>query len=190
MMPMPVQQRMSADEFLARPFGEGPRWQELVEGELVVNEPTALHNLVQTNLLYALLSWVRGGDGRGRVFIPLDVKLDDHNVFAPDISWYAAHRAVDVRAEPPYPRPDLAVEIRSRSTWQHDIGAKKSTYERHGLPELWLADTAAEELLVFRRSQAAAERFDVTLALGRGDALKSPLLPGFALPLDELFETS
>lgn len=44
MTAVPVQQRMTADEFLAIPPGEGPRWQELVDGEVVVNEPNALHN--------------------------------------------------------------------------------------------------------------------------------------------------
>ncbi len=189
MTAMQVQQRMSAGEFLARPFSEDLRGQELVDGELVVSEPTALHNLAQGKLFYALTSWTRESEHRGSVFIPLDVKLDELNVFAPDISWYAAARAIDVHSPPPYPRPDLAIEVRSASTWRYDIGAKKSTYERHGLPELWLVDTAAAEVLAFRRSRPPVSRFDVALELGRGEALESPLLPGFAVALDELFET-
>ena len=43
--------------------------------------------------------------------------------------------------------PDIAVEVRSPSTWRYDIGAKKSGYERRGLPELWLVDTRADEVL-------------------------------------------
>ncbi len=189
MTAVPVAQRMTADEFLARPFEEGPRWQELVDGEIVVSQPTARHNRVQGNLFAALHIWARGGEARGQVFIPLDVKLDDLNVFAPDISWYGASNPVDEDAQPPYPLPDLAIEVRSPSTWRYDIGAKKASYERHGLPELWLVDTPADQVLIFRRSRAAAERFDVALELGRGDALGSSLLPGFALGLDELFET-
>jgi len=52
---------------------------------------------------------------------------------------------------------------------------------------LWLVDTAADEVIVFRRSQPKAPACDVSLELARGDALTSPLLPGFALALDELF---
>ena len=37
------------------------------------------------------------------------MKLDDLNVFAPDISFYAASHAIDVHAQPPYPLPDLAI---------------------------------------------------------------------------------
>ncbi len=83
--------------------------------------------------------------------------------------------------------PDLAAEVRSPSTWRYDIGAKKAGYERHGLPELWLVDTAAEEVLVFRRSSPGATAFDVALELDRSQRLESPLLPGFGLDPAELF---
>jgi Uma2 family endonuclease len=83
--------------------------------------------------------------------------------------------------------PDIAAEIRSPSTWRYEIGAKKATYERAGLPELWLLDTAADEIFVFRRSSPRAPGFDVSLELGIADALTSPLLPGFALDPRTLF---
>ncbi len=190
MAAVPVAQRMTADEFLARPFEEGQRWEELIDGEVVVSQPTARHNEVQGELFFALKSWIKGGAGRGQAFIPLDVKLDDLNVFAPDISWYQASNPVAASAQPPYPLPDLAVEVRSPSTWRYDAGAKKATYERHGLPELWLVDTPAEQVLVFRRSQGGVRGFDVALELGRGDTIGSPLLPGFALDVGALFGLS
>ena len=54
MTAVPVAQRMTAEEFLARPFEEGLRGQELVEGEIVVSEATAVHNVVQGSLFFAL----------------------------------------------------------------------------------------------------------------------------------------
>ncbi len=98
-----------------------------------------------------------------------------------------SERAFGHDDDPPYSLPDIAVEIRSPSTWRYDVGAKKTAYERHGLPELWLVDTAADEVLVFRRSAPDAPAFDVAEELSHGDTLTSPLLPGFALELDELF---
>lgn len=79
------------------------------------------------------------------------------------------------------------VEVRSHSTWRFNLGAKKAGYERHGLRELWLADTAASTLLVFRRSSSRREPFDITVELGRDDVLGSPLLAGFELALADLF---
>ncbi|MCP9491595.1 MAG: Uma2 family endonuclease [Solirubrobacteraceae bacterium MAG38_C4-C5] len=67
--------------------------------------------------------------------------------------------------------------------------AKKAAYERYGLPELWLVDTAASEILVFRRSTPRAAVFEVSLELAAGDTLTSPLLPGFALPVADVFAT-
>jgi Uma2 family endonuclease len=84
---------------------------------------------------------------------------------------------------------NLVVEIRSPSPWRYDVGAKKTAYERHGLPELWLVDTAASEILVFRRSTPQAAVYDVSLELAAGDTLASPLLPGFALPVADIFPT-
>lgn len=190
MTAVPVQQRMTADEFLAIPHGEGPRWQELVGGEVVVNEPNALHNYVIWNLMLALGAWTSSGAGRGRIFVPLDVRLNDLNVFAPDVSWYSSAKVPRAHDPPPYPCPDLAVEARSPSTWRYDIGAKKAVYESHGLPELWLVDTKAEEVLVFRRSLPSAPGFDVSLELRLGEAVQSPLLAGFRLGLDQLFDLS
>ena len=182
---MAVAQRMTADEYLAVPY-DGVRSQ-LIEGEVVVEQPLNLHQLVARELFSAVLHWTSAAPGRGDVSFPIDVRLDDRNVFGPDIIWYAEGRA-HARHDPrPYPLPDIAAEIRSPSTWRYDIGAKKSAYERAGLPELWLVDTAADETLVFRRSTPRAPSFDVSLELGIGDALASPLLPGFALDLRALF---
>jgi Uma2 family endonuclease len=187
MSAMPATQRMTAAEYLALPPSSERRWVQLVEGELIVDEPLLLHQAVKGELHYALSSWIRSGAERGMVTLPLDVLIDERNVFAPDLLWYPERTAPSVHADRPYPLPHLAVEIRSPSTWRYDIGAKKAAYERNGLRELWLVDTAASEVLIFRRSTPEAPAFDVALELERSDALTSPLLAGFELPLSELF---
>ena len=84
--------------------------------------------------------------------------------------------------------PDIGAEVRSPSTWRFDIGAKKRGYERHELPELWLVDTEAAAIVVFRRSRAGTPEFDVALELAAGNQLESPQLGGFSLDLEELFK--
>ena len=188
MQTVTVAERMTAEQYLAlEPSDSDPPRSELIDGEIVVTAPRPLHQIVGGELYLALADWSRAQPGRGRVMWPLDIQLDERNVFEPDILWYAEGRVPADDLEPPTPIPDLAVEVRSPSTWRYDIGAKKSHYERNGLPELWLVDTAAEEVLAFRRSAQAAASFDVALELTRDDSLHSPLLPGFALQLGELF---
>jgi Uma2 family endonuclease len=184
---MPATHRMTADEYLALPYSEERRWVELVEGELVVDEPLPLHQAVKGELMYELARWTRDEPGRGRVWLPLDVRVDEWNVFGPDLLWYPEGAGPAPSDGRPSPLPALAIEIRSPSTWRYDIGAKKAAYERAGLRELWLTDTAASEVLIFRRSEPGAPGFDVALELERSDTLTSPQLPGFELPLHDLF---
>ena len=127
----------------------------------------------------------KGGSGRGVASLPLDIKLDEFNVYAPDVLWYAQDRAPELMAPRPYPPPDLVVEVRSPSTWRYDIGRKKSGYEAAGVRELWLVDFTS--VLVFRRSGPKRPDFDVTLELTPEESLGSPLLPGFELPLAALY---
>ena len=186
MASMHVPQRMTAEEYVALEQPEWPRtW--LVEGEIVVNQPALKHQVVVGRLLRALDGWVRGGGGRGLAVSPIDVLLDARNVYAPDLLWYTSERAPTLDDEAPYPVPDLAVEVRAPSTWRYDIGTKKSVYEREGLPELWLVDSDAAVLLVFRRSTPTSATFDVALELDARTTLSSPLLPGFVLDVGALF---
>jgi Uma2 family endonuclease len=181
---MAVVQRMTAEQFM-KAFPEDTH--PLIAGEVVVAQPGFLHQRVQSRLLVALNNWTDAERGGGVAIAPLDVQMDDDNVYAPDILWYAALRAPSREDRPPYPLPDLAVEVRSPSTWRYDVGVKRQVYEQHGLRALWLVDTDAESVLVFRRSKPAVASFDVCLELEGGQVLASPLLPGFALPTVELF---
>jgi Uma2 family endonuclease len=181
---MAVAQRMTVAEYLELPRG---RWASLIDGEIVVCAPRSLHQVIVRELLVELTLWTRVGAGRGEVTTEIAVELDEYNWFGPDLLWYREGRGPGRTEVVPQPLPDIAAEIRSPSTWRYDIGAKKSRYEQHGLPELWLVDTAADVVLIFRRSSPKAPSFDVSLELARGDALTSPLLPGFSLVLDELF---
>ncbi len=179
---------MTAEEFLDLPYDERTRWRQLVDGELVMNDPTRMHDGSQGCVFRALGNWSRGARGRGWAGFPLDVMIDERNVYKPDVVWYREGRAPRRHDPPPYPVPDLAVEVRSPSTWRFDIGRKKDGYERRDVAELWLVDTAADVVLVFRRSQAKAGRFDLSLELTAADTLSSPLLPGFSLSVAEVFE--
>jgi Uma2 family endonuclease len=187
MKAMPASGTMTADEYLALPEAQLGRPWNLVEGEVVVTDPTREHQRIAGEIYYELESWARTTDGGGEVSLPIDVQIDTRNVYAPDVLWYSADRTLPDPRTRPQPVPDLAVEVHSPSTWRHDLGAKKAGYERTGVRELWLVDTPARSVLVFRRSKPEAPDFDVTLELAAAETLVSPLLPGFALPVERLF---
>jgi Uma2 family endonuclease len=177
--------RMTAEEYFAVSV-EGDR-KQLVDGFIVVNEPTLLHNYAQVAILYALVDWIRAAPGRGMASTPTDVVPDQYNVFGPDVVWLSEDRIperLDRRLEG---MPDLAVEVRSPSTWRYDIGKKRAAYERAGLPELWLVDTSSRTVIVCRRSAREVPSFDMELELSEADELTSPQLPGFTLPVERIF---
>ncbi|HUP70754.1 MAG TPA: Uma2 family endonuclease [Acidimicrobiales bacterium] len=178
--------RLSAEEYFALP--PGPRFTQLIDGEVVVNQPNLRHQRITLELAQLLWAWCRAESGRGEPGIPVDVHLDDHNVFAPDVWWVAEARRPARDALRIVGPPDLVAEVRSPSTWRCDVGTKRATYERAGVAELWLVDTEADSVLVFRRSLASVPQFDVALELAAGDILTTPLLPGLAIDLTELFD--
>jgi Uma2 family endonuclease len=179
--------QMTAAEFLALPESTSASRMELIDGEIVVSEATRRHNGAQGWIYSRLSNWVAEATRRGWVGFPLDVDIDERNVHAPDVVWYREGRVPAMDDPPPYPVPDLVVEVRSPSTWRYDIGAKKRNYEEHGVAELWLVDTFSAVVFAFRRSAPAAPHFDVALELGGGEMLTSPLLPGFSLAVGEIF---
>ena len=107
---------MTAAEFLALPADPTGRWLELIDGEIVMNDPSWRHNGSQ-GCIFGTLSdrGRREAPGRGRVGFPLDVQFDDRNVYKPDVVWYRDGRAPRGEDPAPYPVPDLVVEVRSPS---------------------------------------------------------------------------
>jgi Uma2 family endonuclease len=177
--------RLTADEYFALPPTE--QRTQLINGEIVVTEASLRHQRIALEICYLLTRWLRDNPGHGEAGIPVDVHLDDFNVFAPDVWWVPEDEKPARDAKRILGPPALAVEVRSPSTWRYDVGVTKRTYERLGLAELWLVDTAADTVLVYRRSAPEATEFDVELEVA-GESLTTPLLPGFSLDLAALFD--
>src|SRR4051794_27747234 len=175
-----VAERLTADAYLAR---EDPRRTELIDGTVVVNEPGILHQHVCGLIYRALAAWAEGAEGHGTATLALNVPLDEGNVLAPDVLWFDGELPLDAANAPRV--PDLAVEVRSPSTWRYDVGRKRELYQRHAVRELWLVDTASRSVLVYRRS-AAESAFDLGGELGARETITSPLLPGFSASVGEL----
>jgi Uma2 family endonuclease len=181
----PVERHLTADEFLAL-----DAWLphvELIDGEVVVDSPTLLHQHVLQELLLRLMLWVKAEHGRGQCGIEVDTKLNPTNVYKPDVWWYCEERKPGVGKFRLLLLPDLAVEVLSDSNRRYDLGVKRARYEQAGLPELWLIDPDAVTATLCQRSDADSPVFDVTAKVERGGRLKSPQLPGFDVRLADLF---
>jgi len=118
---------------------------------------------------------------------PLDVVLSEEaaRVIQPDVFVILTEHESRVEEARIKGLPDLAIEVLSRDANRYDKGKKLQYYDEYGIGELWHVDQYRPRVEVYRRDPAG--RLTVARALGPGDTLETPLLPGFALTLDALY---
>jgi Uma2 family endonuclease len=177
---------LTADEYIAT--GDvRPRWTQLINGEVIVNNPTIRHQMIVRYIEFAIESWTREQPGRGCSPGQVDVEFDQTNVLAPDVVWASEGRIpadgthLDIV-------PELIVEVRSPLTWRYDMTVKFRRYEAAGVSEVWMVDTASNSVLVYRRSSPTSVTFDLADELVSGDFLTSPMLPEFVIDVTTLFD--
>ena len=127
-------------------------------------------------------------NGLGQIFFaPCDVVFSDTDVVQPDLLFVSRDRAhlLD-NGEHVRGAPDLVVEILSAATAERDRGYKRALYAKHGVAEYWLVDPSAETVWIHRPDGRALV---VAQTLRRGQTLRSPLLPGFVLDLEDVFSS-
>lgn len=158
---------------------------ELVEGDLrMVPSPSVSHQTVSKRFQRLLMEWIED-QGLGEVYnAPIDVVLDQHNVVQPDLLYISRERSGIITKANIQGAPDLVVEILSPSTTEWDRVTKRRAYERYGVRELWVVDPEGQSIEVAARKETRLETLQV---YPRGTTMVSPILPGFALDVDQLF---
>jgi Uma2 family endonuclease len=173
---------LTAEEFDNYPFEEDKRY-ELDEGELIeMTRPAYKHNRVLQNLLVALVLYFRKNP-IGEALISENLyALSPRTRLAPDVAVILGDRRAELlNAKVISIIPDIAVEVLSPNERPGRIHRKLTQYFAAGVKEVWLIDpeTSAAEIWT---GPSLPER-----ELAAGDVVTSPLLPGLALPLAELF---
>ena len=181
---MAIRTRLSIEEFLR---GDWPPGAQLIDGEVIVNDPTLMHQEIAKRIVFALEVWIRAGVDRGRVGFGGNWTVAPGHVFKPDVWWTTSEMPIDLSAARQDLPPALVVEVRSPGTWRFDVGRKRDVYEQVGVRELWLVDTPASTVIVYRRSSPDSPGFDQDAEFTADDVVASPLLQGFELAVDDLF---
>lgn len=173
---------LTAKQFDNFPFEEDKRY-ELDEGELIVSDrPAYWHNRVSANLLFSVDRFLRES--------PIGEALISENVYAlspstrrsPDLAVILGDRHQELCGATVIPIiPEIVAEVLSPSETPRMIHRKLKQYFEAGVKEVWLIDPEVREIEVWTGPSLPSH------ALSRNAVLESPLLPGFALPLEELF---
>ena len=166
---------------------DGTRY-EIIDGDLIVSkQPHWEHQYTNMAIASALHIWNRQTRLGIANIAPGLILAEDQDV-VPDVVWIS-HTRLAQGLEPDgklHTAPELAIEILSPGSTneRRDRELKLDLYSRIGVVEYWIADWRTQIVQVYRRTSGALQLAD-TLT---GDAvLTSPLLPGFALPLGDLW---
>ena len=174
--------RATAADYLA--LEEGAPFQ-LIGGALVHEPaPTPFHQRLVVKLVVHLQRFVEEHDLGSVLLAPIDVRLDDGNVYQPDVLFISSERAAIITERRIEGAPDLVVEVLSPSTGYYDLTHKRRVYAEHGVREYWLIDPLERTVTVEPNDDG---RFE-TLASVRNDGrVASALLDGFEIDAAALF---
>ena len=178
--------RMSLDEFLALEETDG-RW-ELDDGELyIMSSGSADHQFLMFWIRYYLEVYLGGFE-----MPPAEVHHEITTILSrelrrapePDLVIILKGRADVFVAVHVEGVPDIVVEILS-SDRNHDLVFKRRIYAEAGVREYWICDPRNDTVTLLElRDGEYAER----AVLSAGDTLTTPLLPGLAIPLADVFQ--
>lgn len=80
---------------------------------------------------------------------PIDVYLDENNVFQPDIVFILKENLSIIKEGKVKGTPDLVIEVLSHGSKEFDLGKKKTTYEKNGVKEYFAVDHKTKEVQAF-----------------------------------------
>ena len=178
--------RMSLDEFLALGETDG-KW-ELDDGVLyIMASGTPDHQFLELEFSRRILDHLDGFDHLpAHLYTEMTTILSRELQRAPEpdiVIILNERREIVSRARVEAP-PDIVVEILSTDR-NRDLIRKRQIYAEAGVLEYWPIDPRNDTVTQLElRDGAYVER----AVLGVGDVLATPLLPGLAIPLAEIFQ--
>jgi Uma2 family endonuclease len=161
---------------------------ELIHGVLVVTEISFEAEAHPNEILGGLLYIYKRQNPLGSA---LDLTLRERYVYLPDsrrrpdrVIWAGLGHFPDTKVEV----PTIAVEFVSagKRNWKRDYCTKRAEYRELGIKEYWIVNRFSRNMTVHRN--APEEATEVLIA--EGEIYRTPLLPGFELPLSELLEAA
>ena len=179
--------RLSVEEFMELPDTFDKRKMELDEGELyIMPRPRTGHQFLQGELIWHFKGFLNGFDDP-----PADVlhdvivalSLESRILYSPDLVIILQGGRATVTDRMVEGVPDIVVEILS-SDRRRDLVRKRQVYAEAGVPEYWIFDPRADSATLLElRNGEYVERAVLTA----DDTLTTPLLPGLAIPLADVF---
>ncbi|MBM2812244.1 MAG: hypothetical protein HW416_3003 [Chloroflexi bacterium] len=166
---------------------DGKRY-EIIDGELYVSrQPHYFHQRLCARFTSALDRW-SDETGAGETSVAPGLIFAEDDDVVPDIAWVSTARLASVLRPDGklHGAPDLVIEVLSpgATNQQRDRETKLKLYGRRGVREYWIADWQQRQVEGYRRNGISLQLVGTWVD---DDVIESPLLPGFRLPLRQLF---
>lgn len=179
--------RLTYDDLVL--FPDDGRRHELIDGEhFVTPSPNTRHQRLVGRLHAAFVLYLQDHPEAGEAFLaPFDVVFTQFDVVEPDLLFVAADQCEIVTEKHVRGAPAIVIEILSAGTRKVDERIKYRLFERGGVREYWLVDPELDVVKMYRRAGDGALPRVAELTAEAGETLTTPLLPGLAVTLAELF---
>jgi len=154
---------------------------ELIEGEVIDMAPISSRHAALTNKLNSRLTQAVGE--RAIVAVQQPIRLSQYSELQPDISLLKP-RTDFYDASHPAPADILLLIEVSNSSIRYDREVKIPLYARHSIPEVWLIDVQAKEVICL--SEPTADGYTSSIAI-RSGTLAIAALPDVIIDLAGIF---
>ncbi|MBY0513451.1 MAG: Uma2 family endonuclease [Gemmataceae bacterium] len=160
---------------------------ELHDGRLVIMSPPGYRH-ARVGSRFAAMLYLHGelaGHGVACDEVGVLLRRNPDHLLGPDAAFLTS-ASLPPRLSPEgylLTVPELLVEVRSKSNTQPEVDEKVRDYLAAGAVLVWVADPEARTLTVYRSGSAEQVVRDA-------DTLTCPLIPGFAVPVANLFSGS
>ena len=181
--------RISVAEFLELelPEPDDKRKMELDDGVLyIMPRPRPRHQWTQGELFYRFRHHFRSfAEPPGEVYTEVNVALPSElpRLFAPDLTVILFGGAAVVGDRTVEGTPAIVIEVLSTDR-NRDLVRKRQVYEEAGIPEYWILDDLHQTA---RQLELRNGEYMERAVLTTDDTLTTPLLPGLAIPLADVF---
>ncbi|NJL01922.1 MAG: Uma2 family endonuclease [Spirulinaceae cyanobacterium SM2_1_0] len=181
--------RWTTRDLEVMPDDGGWKRHEIVDGELYVTRAPHLHHQRAVGKIHRALDQWSDQTQRGQPFVAPGVIFTRHDAVIPDLVWVSQERLAVGLDEAGHltVAPELVVEILSPGTAneQRDKEIKLKLYSRHGVQDYWIVDWRLQTVEVYRRRDVQLHHTSTLLS---GDTLTTSLLPGFSVPVAQIFQ--
>ncbi len=159
---------------------------QLINGDLITSPaPVSYHQILSIRLSSKIHNFLENNNNNGIcLYAPVDVVLNDENIFQPDLIYISAERKTELLQNRIMGAPDLVIEILSPSTAYYDLRQKKDFYERYGVKEYLIIDPIKKdaELYILENKE-----FVLKQKSPQNGLISLTTLPGLQIDLQKLF---